>query len=657
MATCSLDQWALDFAGNLRRTERSIALAKARGATLRVGPELELCGYGCEDHLLELDTYDHAWEALAELLRGEASAGCLLDVGMPVMHAGVRYNCRVFVLNRRILLVRPKKHLADDGNYREGRFFTAWGRPGEVEELALPAVVREVAGQARCPIGDALVETNDTVIASETCEELFTPASPHIAAGLNGAEIFTNGSGSHHRLRKLDQRVDLVRNASAKSGGVYLYANQRGCDGGRLYFDGSALVAVNGAFVAQGPQFALGEVDVVTAVVDLAEVRAFRCRFSSRSAQAAEAVRLPRVRVDFDVCAHPVAARLAPSAPLAIHYSDPMEEIARGPAAWLWDYLRRSGARGFFLPLSGGADSAATLAICGSMCQEVHRAVQLEVPGVLEDLRRVLEQPATWEPESAQELAGQLLHTCYMGSKQSSPATKARAAALAGEVGAHHLALSIDGVVTSLISLFSAATGRCPRFEAQGGSRAEDLALQNLQARSRMVVGYLLAQVRRVPALRPPTDRASDGPTPPPKPEHNETDAAAAVGAVGQRGGAAGAGQLQRRRGPARVPHQVRLLQRGPEPHRLHQQGGPAGVPQVGGEEPRVPDPRRGPPRAALRRAPPPRPGRPPAGGRERDGHDLRRARHLRPPPQARGVRPGLHVPQGESVLGRRAWW
>ena len=119
VATCSLDQWALDFAGNLRRTERSIALAKARGATLRVGPELELCGYGCEDHLLELDTYDHAWEALAELLRGEASAGCLLDVGMPVMHAGVRYNCRVFVLNRRVVLVRPKKHLADDGNYRE----------------------------------------------------------------------------------------------------------------------------------------------------------------------------------------------------------------------------------------------------------------------------------------------------------------------------------------------------------------------------------------------------------------------------------------------------------------------------------------------------------------------------------------------------------
>jgi len=37
----------------------------------------------------------------------------------------------------------------------------------------------------------------------------------------------------------------------SQAGGVYLYANQRGCDGGRLYYDGCASVAVNGEFVAQ----------------------------------------------------------------------------------------------------------------------------------------------------------------------------------------------------------------------------------------------------------------------------------------------------------------------------------------------------------------------------------------------------------------------
>lgn len=38
---------------------------------------------------------------------------------------------------------------------------------------------------------------------------------------------------------------------------------------------------------------------------------------------------------------------------------DPMKEIACSPACYLWDYLRRSRATGYFLPLSGGADSSA----------------------------------------------------------------------------------------------------------------------------------------------------------------------------------------------------------------------------------------------------------------------------------------------------------
>ena len=34
---------------------------------------------------------------------------------------GVMYNCRVILLNRKVLLIRPKLHLANDGNYRETR--------------------------------------------------------------------------------------------------------------------------------------------------------------------------------------------------------------------------------------------------------------------------------------------------------------------------------------------------------------------------------------------------------------------------------------------------------------------------------------------------------------------------------------------------------
>ncbi|CAI6473448.1 CIH_HP2_G0023140.mRNA.1.CDS.1 [Saccharomyces cerevisiae] len=49
LATCNLNQWALDFEGNRDRILQSIKIAK-RGAGLRVGPELEITGYGCLDH-------------------------------------------------------------------------------------------------------------------------------------------------------------------------------------------------------------------------------------------------------------------------------------------------------------------------------------------------------------------------------------------------------------------------------------------------------------------------------------------------------------------------------------------------------------------------------------------------------------------------------
>lgn len=111
VATCNLNQWALDFEGNLHRVLESIKVAKAKGARYRLGPELELSGYGCEDHFLENDTYLHCVESLARILRSTATAGIICDIGMPVLHNNVRYNCRVYCLDGKILLVRPKVRL------------------------------------------------------------------------------------------------------------------------------------------------------------------------------------------------------------------------------------------------------------------------------------------------------------------------------------------------------------------------------------------------------------------------------------------------------------------------------------------------------------------------------------------------------------------
>jgi len=42
----------------------------------------------------------------------------------------------------------------------------------------------------------------------------------------------------------------------------------------------------------------------------------------------------------------------------------------------MWDYLRRSGQGGYFLPLSGGIDSSSSACIVASMCHLVCEAVR-----------------------------------------------------------------------------------------------------------------------------------------------------------------------------------------------------------------------------------------------------------------------------------------
>lgn len=60
------------------------------------------------------------------------------------------------------------------------------------------------------------------------------------------------------------------------------------------------MIAVNGKIIAQGSQFSLNDVEVVTATVDLEDVRSHRA-ISSRSMQAAAAERYNRIEVDFSL--------------------------------------------------------------------------------------------------------------------------------------------------------------------------------------------------------------------------------------------------------------------------------------------------------------------------------------------------------------------
>ena len=498
LATSQLNQWSLDYDGNRDRIVQAIRDAKAAHASIILTPELCVPGYGLLDHWLENDVYVNSWDIVADIVSHEDCQDIIIDLGLPVQHRGCSYNSRVLALNGEVLAIRPKLDLCNDGNFREMRYFTPWPR-GRVDDYALPEVIQRLPSkQKRCRIGEVAFEALDGSFASETCEELWTPNSPHTQYSLAGIEIVLNSSGSHHELRKLDTRINLILEATAKTGGVYMYSNQRGCDGDRLYYDGCALIMNSGKVLAQGSQFSLRDVEVQTAMVDLDEIWAWRTS-RSRGMQANEPSvhQLERIQVDYRLCRGSGILNLRERLTQAIEprYHLPEEEIALGPACWLWDYLRRSRAAGFLIPLSGGIDSCATATIVFSMCRLVVAAIAEGNEAVIADAQRLCsgDDPKNMTPE---QFCGRVFSTVFMGMKaQSSAETRDRARQLSAAIGAHHIDTNIDTMVHALHTLVTGILAFEPKFKVHGGSPSENLALQNFQSRSRMVLAYALGQL------------------------------------------------------------------------------------------------------------------------------------------------------------------
>jgi NAD+ synthase (glutamine-hydrolysing) len=53
---------------------------------------------------------------VAIILADTSLHGIVCDIGLPVVHRNNRYNCRVIILDGKILFIRAKIYLANDGN-------------------------------------------------------------------------------------------------------------------------------------------------------------------------------------------------------------------------------------------------------------------------------------------------------------------------------------------------------------------------------------------------------------------------------------------------------------------------------------------------------------------------------------------------------------
>jgi NAD+ synthase (glutamine-hydrolysing) len=571
IATCTLNQWVLDFEGNKRRILESVKIAKEKGCKYRLGPELEICGYDCEDHFYELDTTKFSWKVLGEILADPICEDILCDFSMPVLHNGVRYNCRIYCLSKsgvdkdgkknkpKILLIRPKMWMADDGNYREERWFTPWSKDKieELEDYVLADDIAEITGQKMVKFGVGIVETVDATIASEVCEELFTPESPNIQFGLEGVDIISNGSASHWQMGKRSYRHSLIGGATSRNGGVYLYSNLVGCDGNRLVFDGNSMIYKNGKLLATGDHLTHAEVEVVTASVNLDDVRAYRSAIVSRGIQADRRdKKIPRVMVEDYVpgfrltCCNTKSYEETRAIILPTFAEE--EEMGMGLSRYMWDYLCRSTAGGFFLPLSGGVDSGSTSLFVYYMCNRIVEIVNAPLNEADENYADKLRlwkfvntslnnvvlgkfnqrpgykgftitEPYKVKQESpkmtTRKLMNILLHTCNMPTNNNTAEIRKQASDLAEGLGCYHLTTPINDAFVAAKNMvkdiqFGTAVEAAnvaaeqarmedrkelkmeiPRYKSSDGDWQENLAIQNIQARLRMVTAYYMAQI------------------------------------------------------------------------------------------------------------------------------------------------------------------
>lgn len=111
---------------------------------------------------------------------------------------------------------------------------------------------------------------------------------------------------------------------------------------------------------------------------------------------------------------------------------------------------------------------------------------------VIKDVRKITgeSEGSSWVPKTPQELANRIFHTSFMGTENSSKETRQRAKDFAEAIGAYHVDLNMDSVVNAVRDLFIFVTGKKPVFQAHGGSKTENLALQNIQVSQWSISGH-----------------------------------------------------------------------------------------------------------------------------------------------------------------------
>ena len=470
LGAATLNQTPMDWDGNIQRILHAIRTAKQQHVHVLCLPELCITGYGCEDMFLAPHVWRTAWQMLQKIV--PHTDGMIVSVGLPLFITNGVYNTACLICDGRIMGFVAKQHLAGDGLHYEPRWFRAW--PAEtVSEF-------HCDGQS-WPIGDLLFEFDGVRIGFEICEDAWVAGRPGNRMTECGVDIILNPSASHFAFGKHEIRKRFVLEGSRSFGVSYVYANLCGNEAGRAIYDGGALIASCGDMIAAGPRFRFADVDVTVADIDVELSRTRRASVHSMAADVSD---------NYLDCLVPIPGQFAAlkdsvTAVKAGHTPSRFDEFTQAVALGLFDYLRKSRSNGFVISMSGGADSSACAVLIRSMVE-----LGLADLGLQEFRRKLSYLPGINDADDSSSLMNLLFAGVYQGTRNSSEVTRNAAREVTTAVGGRFYEIDVDQIVQLYTGAIETEIGRKLAWQT------DDIALQNIQARTRSPSVWLLTNIR-----------------------------------------------------------------------------------------------------------------------------------------------------------------
>lgn len=390
-----------DLEGNRDLILRYTRMAGGEGADVVLFPELALTGYPPEDLLLKPGFRRRCADVMKDVVAGTHDVVSV--VGYVDGNGGI-YNAAAVIEGGKVRGMHRKVRLPNYGVFDEDRYFLAGG------ELSV-------------------FELGGVRFAVNVCEDIWFADGPALAQSVRGdARLVFAINASPYHAGKWRDREQMLSERAARTGAVICYVNTVGGQD-ELVFDGmSVIVLPNGSIAARGPAF---EQDLIVADLELPARGGDGAQPGSGAGAGGP-----------ELATIHLASALKGGSVASGKVADPPDELAEIYGALVLgtrDYVRKNGFSTAVVGLSGGIDSALTLAVA---CDAIGAANVLGVT---------------------------------MPSRYSSQGTKSDAASVAESFGARFLTLPIEDVAAAYQSVLAAP------FE--GTQRG--LAEENLQARIR----------------------------------------------------------------------------------------------------------------------------------------------------------------------------